>query len=156
MSDTVLSVALIKEKLPNSEILQNLSTRLSHLSESQRSNLVELIESGKTLFSDVPSQTHLLKNDIDVVDSPPIKQHPYRVNPDKRCRLKQMADYMVQHDIAEPSCSAWSSPCLLADKANGEDRFCTDFRKVNGVTVIHSREWKIVWIMSGEPGLSQS
>lgn len=156
MSDTVLSVALIKEKLPNSEILQNLSTRLSHLSESQRSNLVELIESGKTLFSDVPSQTHLLKNDIDVVDSPPIKQHPYRVNPDKRCRLKQMVDYMVQHDIAEPSCSAWSSPCLLADKANGEDRFCTDFRKVNGVTVIHSREWEIVWIMSGEPGLSQS
>lgn len=73
MSDTVLSVALIKGKLPNSEILQNLPPRLSHLSESQRSNLVELIEAGKTLFSDVPSQTHLLKHDIDVVDSPPIK-----------------------------------------------------------------------------------
>ena len=40
----------------------------------------------------------------------------------------------MQHDIAEPSCSAWSSPCLLANKANGEDRFCTDFRKVNDVT----------------------
>lgn len=26
------------------------------------------------------------------------------------------------------------SPCLLADKANGEDNFCTDFHKVNGVT----------------------
>lgn len=32
------------------------------------------------------------------------------------------------------SSSAWSSPCLLTIKANGEDRFCTDFRKVNGVT----------------------
>lgn len=41
---------------------------------------------------------------------------------------------MVQHNIVEPSNSAWRSPCLLADKANGEDHFCTDFRKVNSVT----------------------
>lgn len=40
---------------------------------------------------------------------------------------------MVQHGIAEASCSPWSFPCLLADKSNGEDRFCTDFRKVNSV-----------------------
>lgn len=42
--------------------------------------------------------------------------------------------HMLQHGIAEKSCSAWSSPCLLTIKASGEDRFCTDFRKVNGVT----------------------
>lgn len=84
---------------------------------------IELIESNKTLFADVPSQTHLLTQDIDVGDSQPIKQHPYRVKPDKRRRLKKQVEYMVQHDIAEPSCSAWSSPCLLVGKANGGDRF---------------------------------
>lgn len=40
----------------------------------------------------------------------------------------------MQNGIAEPSCSSWSSPCLLADKSDGTDRFCTDFREVNGVT----------------------
>lgn len=86
------------------------------------------------LVTDVPSQTHLLKHDIDVGESQPIKQHPYRVCPDKRRRLKKQVESMVQHGIAEPCCNAWSSLCLLTDKANGEDRFCTDFRKVNAVT----------------------
>lgn len=40
---------------------------------------------------------------------------------------------MLQHSIAKPSCIAWSSPCLLVVKANGEDRFCTDVRRVNSV-----------------------
>lgn len=97
-------------------------------------DLVQLNESNKTLFADVPSQKHLLKHDIDVDDLWPIKQHLYCVNPDKHCCIKQQVEYMVQHGIVEPSCNAWSSPCLLADKANGEDRFCTDFRKVKGVT----------------------
>ncbi|XP_073732325.1 uncharacterized protein [Misgurnus anguillicaudatus] len=83
---------------------------------------------------DVPSQTHVLQHDIDVGDSAPIKQHPYRVNPEKRQRLQNQVDYMLLHGIAERSNSSWSSPCLLAIKSDGSDRFCTDFRKVNKVT----------------------
>ncbi len=41
---------------------------------------------------------------------------------------------MLDNDNAQPSCSSWISPCLLAYKSEGSDRFCTDFRKVNGVT----------------------
>lgn len=132
--DRVMSEALTRGKLSNSEILNDLPTYLSRLPEPQQCiDLIELIEFNKSLFADVPSQTNLLQHDIDVGDSPPIKQHPYRVNPDKRRRLKQQVEYMMQHNIAEPSNSAWSSPCLLV-KTNGEDRFCTDFRKINGVT----------------------
>lgn len=108
--------------MANSEILKDLPTLLSHLSEPQCSGLVELIKSNKSLFADVPSQTHLLKH-IDVGVSIQMKQHPYRV--------KQQVEYMVQHNIAEPSNSAWSSPCLLADEANGEDRICTNFCQVS-------------------------
>ncbi len=43
-------------------------------------------------------------------------------------------NYMLKHDIAEPSCSSWASPCLLVPKSDGTMRFCTDFRKVNSVT----------------------
>ena len=76
----------------------------------------------------------MLQHDVDVGDSPPIKQHAYRVNPYKCMRLQKQVDYMLGHGIAEPSCSPWSSPCLLAIKSDSSDRFCTDFRKVNGVT----------------------
>ena len=41
---------------------------------------------------------------------------------------------MLENGIAVPSISAWSSLCLLATKSDGSDRFCTDYRKVNGVT----------------------
>lgn len=82
----------------------------------------------------MPSQTHVLQNDIDVGDNMPIKQHPYRVNPEKRQRLRNQVNYMLSHGIAEPSISSWSSPCLLAIKSDGSDRFCTDFRKVSNVT----------------------
>lgn len=56
------------------------------------------------------------------------------VTPDKRRWLQEQVDYMVDNGIAEPSCSSWRSPCLLAHKSDGSDQFCTDFRKVSGVT----------------------
>lgn len=40
----------------------------------------------------------------------------------------------MENGIAEQASSIWASPCLQADKADGSDRFCTDFRKVNAVT----------------------
>ncbi len=44
---------------------------------------------------------------------------------------------MLEHGIAEPSSSLWSSLCFLVDKSDKSDRFCDDFRKVNSVTKPH-------------------
>lgn len=125
---------VVKGRLKNSDMLLNLDKCCSHLTLYQLEDVVSLIKTHIPLFSDVPTQTHVLTHDIDVGESPPIKQHPYRVSPDKRDRLQKQVNYMLEHDIAEPSNSAWSSPCLLAMKSNGSDRFCTDYRKVNNVT----------------------
>lgn len=54
--------------------------------------------------------------------------------PEKRGRHKKQVSYMLQHSITEPSCSVWSSLCLLVAKTNGDDRFCVHFRKVNSLT----------------------
>ena len=121
-------------KLRNSEILQDLDSQLSHLSPSQLGELKALILAYPKLFSDVPGRTNLVQHEVDVGDATPIKQHPYRVHPDKQKKMSAEVDYLLEHDLIEPSSSPWSSPCLLVPKPDGSVRFCTDFCKVNNLT----------------------
>lgn len=106
----------------------------THLSQTAKRDVIELIESHLEIFSDVPTKTHVVQHDIDVGDCPPIKQHAYRVNPTKRAQMQEEVEYLQKHGLAIPSSSAWSSPCLLVPKTHVTPRFCTDFRKVNAAT----------------------
>ena len=121
-------------KLQNSQILNDLGTKLSHLPSVQRKELAEVITQYREVFPDVPSKTTLIEHDVDVGDSAPIKQHPYRVSPMKKELLDKEVQYMLKNDIIEESQSNWSSPCILVPKHDGGFRFCTDFRKVNDKT----------------------
>ncbi len=121
-------------RLNNSEILSDLNSHLLHLTEDQKADIVSLIQSFFGLFSDVPTQTNVLKHDIEVNEHPPIKQNAYRVNPAKRKIIESEVKYLVENGLAVPSSSAWSSPCLLVPKPDGSHRFCTDYRKVNAIT----------------------
>ncbi|KAI2660984.1 Retrovirus-related Pol polyprotein [Labeo rohita] len=85
--------------------------------------------------SDVPKLTTVLQHDIKVNGARPIKQHAYRVNTVKRSIMRQEVNYLLENGLAKHSYSPWSSPCLLVPKPDGTFRFCTDFRKVNAVTV---------------------
>ena len=121
-------------KLQNSQILNDSGTKLSHLPLVQRKELAEVITQYREVFPDVPSKTNLIEHDVDVGDSAPIKQHPYRVSPMKKELLDKEVQYMLKNDIIEESQSNWSSPCILVPKHDGGFRFCTDFRKVNDKT----------------------
>ena len=121
-------------KLQNSQILNDLGTKLSHLPSVQRKELAEVITQYREVFPDVPSKTNLIEHDVDVGDSAPIKQHSYRVSPMKKELLDKEVQYMLKNDIIEESQSNWSSPCILVPKHDGGFRFCTDFRKVNDKT----------------------
>ena len=121
-------------KLQNSQVLNDLGTKLSHLPLVQRKELAEVITQYREVFPDVPSKTNLIEHDVDVGDSAPIKQHPYRVSPMKKELLDKEVQYMLKNDIIEESQSNWSSPCILVPKHDGGFRFCTDFRKVNDKT----------------------
>ncbi len=109
---------------------------MSYLTAEERTDMVILLNEIRSSFSDVPSETNVLAHDIDDDnDAKPIKQHAYRVNPEKRALMQKKVDYMVENGIAEPSNSPWSSPCILVPKANTTSpRFCSDFRKLNSVT----------------------
>ena len=131
-------VDIVKPKLTNSDVLQNLDEKLSHLNPDQREDIKELIYEFQDIFSDVPTRTTEAYHDVDVGDSHPIKQHPYRLNPVKAELMKKEVQYMLDNDIAQPSQSSWSSPCILVPKPDGSVRFCIDYRKVNSVTKIYS------------------
>ncbi len=122
-------------RLDNSEILNNLHSYFNHLTMDQEADVVKVISDFNCLFSDVPKQTNVLQHEIVVNGARPIKQHAYRVNAVKKSIMRQEVSYLLENDLAKPSCSPWSSPCLLVPKPDGTFRFCTDFRKVNAVTV---------------------
>ena len=139
VSDSDVEETKIKDteypmKLHNSDVLANLDQKLSHLPPSEYDQLKNLLFDFQNLFSDVPSQTDLIYHDVDVGNSTPIKQHPYRANPIKLEQIRNEVQYMLRNGIIEPSNSNWSSPCLLVPKPDKSVRFCTDFRKVNNVT----------------------
>ena len=133
--------------LKNSDVLNNLKDKLHHLSASKQEEMTQLMLQFVELFLDVPGMTECVFHDVDVGDATPIKQHPYRLNPNELKYLRKEVEYMLKHGIIEHSQSEWSSPCILIPKKDGTYRFCTDFRKVNLVTKTDSYrfpEWKIV------------
>lgn len=108
---------------------------LQHFEPAQRGDVIALIEQYSCLFGDIPTRTTVIEHDIDVKDARPVKQPPYRVNHIKREPMKKEVKYLPDHGLVVPSNSAWSSPCLLEAKGDGTQRFITDYRKVNALTV---------------------
>ena len=105
-------------RLNNCQIISNLKSKLGHLSPSQTTDKQTLIQNSLSLFPDVPSRTDVVCYDVDVGTAEPVKQHPYRVNPEKQRVLQQEVEYMLENDLIERSHSAWSSPCILVFKAD--------------------------------------
>ena len=120
-----------KIRLSNSEIFDDLETKLNQVSQDKRTPLIELLLKYESVFLDVPNRTNVLMHDVDVGNASSIKQHSYWVNPIKLEKLRQDVQYMLDKYIIEPSQSSWASPYILFPKPDGSIRYCTDYRKVN-------------------------
>ncbi|XP_066941426.1 uncharacterized protein [Macrobrachium rosenbergii] len=118
----------------NVEALENLPQMLSHLGKDEQQSLRNLVLKYRDLFSNVPGKTTILQHDVDVGDATPVKQAPYRLNPKKNEIVAREVEYMLKHNLIEPSCSPWSSPVVLVKKSDGDYRLCFDYRKRNEVT----------------------
>ncbi|XP_076059649.1 uncharacterized protein LOC143036286 [Oratosquilla oratoria] len=108
--------------------------KLDHLTATQREDLTALLSKYQEVFRDTPGKTDLILHDVDVGDAKPIKQAQYRVNPQRAAIIRKEIDYMLAHGLITPAQSEWSSPVILVPKADGTQRFCVDFRRVNAVT----------------------
>ena len=120
----------------NSHIYSNLPDYVPHLTLEQQNELHSLLHKHHIVFTDKPGICKTVSHDIELMPNvSPIRQSPYRLNPHKLAIMKKEVDYLLENGLAEPSSSPWASPSLLVPKEGGDWRFCTDFRKVNAVTV---------------------
>ncbi|GFW73890.1 retrovirus-related Pol polyprotein from transposon 297 [Trichonephila clavipes] len=111
------------------------------LEERQKQELQDLFNSFKKLFPDKPELTHVLYNEIDTGDKPPVVSWTYRYD-----RVKQaILDYHVEKMLKEGAIiliqSPYASPFVLCRKNNGLPldnpeayRFAVDYRKLNSIT----------------------
>ncbi|XP_068237205.1 uncharacterized protein [Palaemon carinicauda] len=89
----------------NFKSLELLESGLKHLEAPQRENILSLIMSFPNLWQDSPGRTGLLQRDVDIGDALPVKQSPYRLNPEKRAFVEKEIKCMLEHDLIQPSTS---------------------------------------------------
>lgn len=87
----VMTIVILLTNMTSSLIFQStckIRTKFGYLSYVHHSELIELINKRKDIFTDVPSVANVAFHDVDIGDYTPIKQNPYRVNPVKRSHKK--------------------------------------------------------------------
>lgn len=105
---------------------------LQELEDTQHEQLENLLDE---LWEHKPVKIFdLAKYKIDVGDHEPIKQRLRRYSPKMLEVANAQLDSYLEQGFVEPSSSPWCSPFVISTRANGEPRFCMDFRKVNSVT----------------------
>ena len=112
----------------------NCSPIFSGLTESQIYDLNRVFHLFPRVFSDQPGKTHVMCHEIDLIDTKPIKLHPYRMHPDKLKILEKEIIELLDIGVIEHSCSEYSSPVVMIPKPDGSQRVCIDYRKINAVT----------------------
>ena len=101
----------------------------------QQHELAQLLSEFRC-FNDLPGSTTVATHCIELkAGSKPVRQSPYRVNPEKADLIRAEIVKMKDMGVIEDSHSPWASPVVLTPKPNGSLRFCIDYRTVNDLTV---------------------
>lgn len=121
----------------NSLILEDLDSFLIHLPDQQKQDIKIVLFRYPNVTSDSPGFCNIMLHDV-VLKDPlmnPIKQPYYRLSHQRKQIMDAEINYLLDKNLIEPSFSSWASPSLLVPKPDGSSRLCTDYRKVNSVTV---------------------
>jgi hypothetical protein len=75
-------------------------------------------------------------HDIELTHDKPIKQRPYLIPHAKEKIVDELIDRMLRSGVISPGASPYASPIVLVAKGDsGSYRLCTDYRKINEITV---------------------
>ena len=127
--ENLLDLADLKGKETFKDVLIS-----EELSDSQRSQVQELLEEFSEIFTEVPGDTNLEEHKIELTSKDPIRVRQYPLPYAKLEDVDQEVKTMLEHGVIEPALSEYNSPILLVKKKDGSNRFVVDFRKLNAVT----------------------
>ena len=112
------------------------SVNMEHLNQSQIDDLTNVLCKFQSVFSDKPGRTTVVSHDVKLMDGVrPMRQSPYQLHPDRLKLVNKEIEELLQSGIIEESESPWAAPIVLVPKPDGTLRLCTDFRKLNAVTI---------------------
>ena len=96
---------------------------------------MKLKDEFEDVLRDVPGDITSCIMSIDVGDTKPIAQDPYRV-PDKlKAKVKCKIDKLLEPGIIVPSSSPWASPIVPVLKPDSSVRLCVDYQHLNDCTL---------------------
>ena len=84
-------------RVENSKVLANPELLLSHLSDSEKQEVVDIFQDFPDVCSDKLGCAKGTVHKVDVEDNRPIKQHPYRLHPDKKAQVNKEVEYMLEN-----------------------------------------------------------
>ena len=120
----------------NSDILNQTSDYFQHLSPDQSSQLQELLNEYRDVCKNLPAICSTAKHAIELTPvTTPIRQHFYRISQEKLKLMKDEVAYLLSNGLATPNSSPWASPLISVPKPNGQVRLCTDYHKLNNITI---------------------
>lgn len=117
-------------KLSKQETTTTNDTIVYPLTETHKHQLESIIMLFPNFERQGLGRTKLIRHEIDVGETKPIKQRFYQVSPTVEKLMFAELDRMLELGVIEPSQSPWSSPMRLVIKPN-KVRLCLDARKVN-------------------------
>ena len=107
---------------------------LDHIPEPHRRQLNDLLAKHRDVFgtnsADI-KKTNVYEHHIELSDTTPAYQRPYRLPYAHREIVKKEIDRMLTAKIIEPSISPYNSPIILVKKSNGGYRLVSDLRLLN-------------------------
>ena len=107
----------------------------THLTPIQKKEALEIASRFKRVLTDIPLNTSLATYDMNVEVAKPVFVRQYPLPHAKVEVVKKEVQEMKRLGVIEPAASPYNSPIVLVGKPDGRVRFCTDYRKLNDVTV---------------------
>lgn len=121
-------------KTPIADLLKAVKVGDSAVTEAEKLQINQLLRKNIDVISQHPFDlglTDLIELKVDVGDTKPVAQKPYRIPFAMRTEVERQINELLKHDIIEPSMSPWAHPLVCVKKKDGSIRLCTDLRRLN-------------------------
>src|ERR1043165_1594311 len=106
-----------------------------NLNGKQKDELLKLIKEYSDIFSDVPGKTDLVKHEIHLTSSEPVRSKAYPTPYHLQKEIDKEIGIMLENKIIERSESAYAAPLVVVKKADGSNRLCCNYKQLNKITV---------------------